>query len=77
MAAMPIYGKNLYKSSSRNQTASDLESWYAASVLEYYQVYSNDNTGLTLTYFMAKSNLVPEAFIWEKGKINDFFLKLF
>ena len=30
MAAMPIYGKNLKKSSLRNQKADDLESWYAA-----------------------------------------------
>ena len=35
-------------------------------VLEYYQVYSNDEPGLTLTY------LVPYAFIWEKGKTMDF-----
>ena len=39
-------------------------------VLEYYQVYSNDGPGLT--YFMARSNLVPCAFVWEKGKIVDF-----
>ena len=25
-------------------------------VLEYYQVYSNDDSWLTLTYFMARSN---------------------
>ena len=41
-------------------------------VLEYYQVYSNDDPGLTLTYFMARSNLVPYAFVWEKGKRMDF-----
>ena len=41
-------------------------------MLEYYQVYSNDHPGLTLTYFMARSNLVPYAFVWEKGKIMDF-----
>ena len=39
-------------------------------VLEYYQLRSNDDTGLTLTYFMARSNLV--AFVWEKGKTMDF-----
>ena len=37
-------------------------------VLEYYQVCSNNDPGLTLTYFTARSNLVPYAFIWEKGK---------
>ena len=41
-------------------------------VLEYYQVYSNDDLGQTLTYFMAKSNFVPYAFVWEKGKTMDF-----
>ena len=29
------------------------------------KVSSNDDLGLTLTYFMARSNLVPYAFIWE------------
>ena len=41
-------------------------------VLEYYQDCSNDDTGLTLTYFIAWSNLVPYAFVWEKGKTLDF-----
>ena len=40
-------------------------------VLEYYQGCSNDDPGLT-TYFMARSNLVPYAFVWEKGKTMDF-----
>ena len=48
----------------RNQKANDLETWYA--------VYSNDDGGLTLTYFMARSNLLPYAFVWEKGKTMDF-----
>ena len=41
-------------------------------VLEYYQVCSNDDSGLTLTYFTASSNLVPYDFVWEKGKTKDF-----
>ena len=41
-------------------------------VLEYYQICSNDDIELTLTYFMARSNLVPYAFVWEKGKTMDF-----
>ena len=41
-------------------------------MLQYYQVYSNDDPELTLTYFMARSNLVPYAFVWEKGKTMDF-----
>ena len=28
-------------------------------LFEYYQIYSNDDPRLTLTYFTAKSNLVP------------------
>ena len=41
-------------------------------VLEYYQVYSNDDPGLTLTYCKARSNLVRYAFVWEKDKTVDF-----
>ena len=41
-------------------------------VLEYYQVGSNDDPELTLTYFTGRSNLVPYAFVWEKGKTMDF-----
>ena len=37
-----------------------------------YQVCSNDDPGLTLTYFTTSSNLVPYAFVWEKGKTVDF-----
>ena len=37
-------------------------------VLEYYKVCSNDDPGLTLTYFMAGSNMVPYAFVREKVK---------
>ena len=46
----------------------DMQHW----VLEYYQICSNDDPGLTLTYFTARSNLVPYAFVWEKGRIMDF-----
>ena len=41
-------------------------------VHDYYQVYSNDDPGYTLTYFTTRSNLVPYAFVWEKGKTMDF-----
>ena len=41
-------------------------------VLKYYQGCSNDDPWLTLTYFTARSNLVPYAFVWEKGKTMDF-----
>ena len=41
-------------------------------VFEYYQVNSNDDPGLTLTYVTAMSYLVPYAFVWGKGKTMDF-----
>ena len=41
-------------------------------VLKYYQDCSNEEPGLTLTYFSARSNWVPYAFVWEKGKTKDF-----
>ena len=41
-------------------------------VLKYYQVYSNDDPWLTLTYFTIRSDLVPYAFVWEKGETMDF-----
>ena len=41
-------------------------------VLKYYQVCSNDYSGLTLTYFTARSNFVPYVFVWEEGKAMDF-----
>ena len=40
-------------------------------VLKYYQFCSNDDPGLTWTYFTARSNLVPYAFVWENGKTVD------
>ena len=41
-------------------------------VLKYYQVYSNDDSELTLIYFTTRSNLVPYAFVCEKGKTMNF-----
>ena len=67
MATMPIYGKNL-KNLLRNQKAYDLETWYVAQVLPSL---FNDDPGLTLTYFMLRSNLVLYAFVWEKDKTMD------
>ena len=41
-------------------------------VLEYYQGFSNDETGLILTYFTPRSILLPYSFVWGKGKTMDF-----
>ena len=38
---------------------------------KYYHICSNNDAGMTLTYFTAMSNLVPYAFVWEKCKIMD------
>ena len=35
-------------------------------------VCSNDDPRVTLTYFTAMSNLVTNAFLWEKVKTMDF-----
>ena len=37
-------------------------------VLQNFQICSNDDPELTLTYFTARSNLIPYAFVWEIGK---------
>ena len=41
-------------------------------ILEYYKVCPNDESGFTLTYFMARSNFVRYAFVWDEGKTMDF-----
>ena len=70
LAAMPIYGKNSKKIFfSRTKRLMTFILGLQHQVLKYYQV---DDPGLTLTYFTAWSNLVPNAFIWEKGKTMDF-----
>ena len=65
MAAMPIYGKKLKIFFSGTKRPMALNLGMHHRVLENYQVCSNDDPGLTLTYFTARSNLVPYAFIWE------------
>ena len=57
MAAMPIYGKKplkiFFSGTKRPMT---LKLGMLHWVHEYYQIYSNDDAGLTLTYFTARSN---------------------
>ena len=74
MATMPIYGKNLKKNLLlQDPKIDDFETWYAAlGARVLSQDCSNDDPGLTLTYFTAMSNLVPYAFVWEKCKTMDF-----
>ena len=51
----------------RNKKFDYLETWYAVS--------ANDDTGITLTYFMARSYLFSYAFVWDK-KIEIIFLSI-
>ena len=73
MAVMPIYGKNLKKIFfSGTKRSMTLKLGMQHQVIEYYQICSTDDPGLSLTYFMAGSYLVPYAFVWEKDKTMDF-----
>ena len=71
MAVMPIMVKTLKNLLLRKHKVTlklGMQYW----VLEYYQICSNDDPGLTFTYFRVRSNLVSYAFEWEKGKTMDF-----
>ena len=68
MATMPIYGQNslnLFFSGTKRPLALGLgmEDWGCGP----YQVSTNDEFRLTLTYFMARSNLIPNAVTWIKS----------
>ena len=63
MAAMPIYGKKIFFSGTKRPIT--LKFGMRHWLLEYYQICSNDDPGLTLTYFTARSNLAPFMFVWE------------
>ena len=57
----------------QNQKADDLGTWYVALGCGAYQVCSNDDPRLTLTYLTSRSNLLPNAFKWENfDKVNFF-----
>ena len=73
MATTPLYEKTLQKSSSP-EPAGRFPRNLVCSIrgLQPIIVSSNDDPGVTLTYFTARSNLVTEVFIWEKVKIVDF-----
>ena len=58
------------------QKADDLERWHAASDTRILPSCSSNDPGLTLTYFTARSNLVPYAFCGKKVKLW-IFQKLF
>ena len=68
--------KTLQKSSYpfiRNRRADFHETWYEASGSPaHYSFFSNDDRGMTLTYFTAMSNMETKAFLQEKLETVDF-----
>ena len=57
VAATPIYGKTLQKSSPTELIDFDLETWHRALCTQALQsLYINDDPELTLTYFTTMSN---------------------
>ena len=68
MATRPIYGKNplnLFFSGTKWPLA--LRLGMQNRGCGPYQVSTNDESRLFLTYIMARSNLIPNAFIWRKS----------
>ena len=72
---MRIYhGKNLNKISlfgTKRPITLKLAMQYR--LIDYYKIYSNDDTGMILTYFTAKSHFCPYALNGKKDK-NDMFV---
>ena len=63
---MPIYGKTFKNLLVQNQKSYDLETWHVALGTQALQLNINDDPGLTLTYFTARSNWVTYTFEWGK-----------
>ena len=61
MAAMPIYGKSLQKSSSASRNTMILKLGMVHWGFKDHIVYINDDPGLTMTLFL-KDNLSPICF---------------
>ena len=72
MAAMPIYGKNLLKifySRTRRPVTLRLGMKYWGCGA--YQVCSNDDPRMTLTYLTSRSSLLPNAFVEWKIELKS------
>ena len=72
MAATPIYGKNpskIFFSGTIEPISMKLSMWHWE--LLPIIVCSNDDPGVTLTYFTASSILATEVFLWVKVKTVD------
>ena len=72
MAAMPIYGKHFLKIFSRTRRPVTLRLGMQHWGCGAYQVCSNDDPKMTLTYLTVRSNLFPNAFEWEIFRKVDF-----
>ena len=65
IATMPIYGKNslnIFFSGTKRPMALGFVMYHWGC--GHYQICTNDESRLTLTYFMARTNLIPNAFIF-------------
>ena len=67
MAAISIYGINLYKVSSPELGVYDLKIGMHHWGLKFHKAGINDDLWLTLTYFTAWLKLVTYEFEWENG----------
>ena len=73
MATIPIYGENplkIFFSGTGTPISTKLGMYYRG--IQPIIICSNDDPGVTLTYFTARSNLVTYAFLWDKVKTMDF-----
>ena len=71
MATMPIYGKNLKKSSSQEPKVRR-PCWYAASGSQVLPSLFKWCPWVDLDLFCDKVKFGPYAFVWENGKTMDF-----
>ena len=80
MASRLIYGKRMEKKSFfGTKKPMILKLGMQLRVLKYYQISSNEDTGLTLPIFMTWSNLFRDASAWVKAytAYSHIFRKLF
>ena len=72
MTAMSIYGKKTLKIFfSEFKRLMILKLGMRHRLLDYYQICLNNDTGFTLIYFTARSNLVPFVFLSESAEAVD------
>ena len=74
IALIPIYGKNTLQiyfpgTSGLILRKLGMKHWRRNLII----AWSKDNPGLTLTYFMARSNFATKAFMWGRCDNDGFF----